>query len=328
MLKGKINVAVIGAGYWGRKIIGEYLQLSNFDPEVNLTKVCDLTQDNLRFVHERLGVAKKCLSAEYKEVIYKDNIDAVHICTPNDTHFEFCKEALSAGKHVLLEKPMALTSKEAWELVKMAKSKDLCLQVGHIFRFNNALKAVHDLIAENYFGNLYYLKLQWTTLMPSPLNRDIIFDLGPHPVDIMNYLLEKWPNKVACSARAYRRSSLEEVAFITMEFDDNVIAHVELSWLQPGKVRELNVMGSKRSAKVDCLDQTVRVFEDNNDSSFGLDVIKNNTIFDEVNHFVNSIEGKNNHRNPGTVGAGNVTVLEDLKKSLAKEKMVHVGLDN
>ncbi len=110
--------------------------------------------------------------------------------------------------------------KTAWELCDVAERKHLCLQVGHIYRFNNAMKMIRELILQNYFGNLYYLKMQWTTLMPSPLGRDIIFDLGPHPVDIMNYLAEQWPLKVNCSARAYRRKTFEEVAHISMEFRD------------------------------------------------------------------------------------------------------------
>jgi predicted dehydrogenase len=325
-LREPINVAVIGAGYWGCKVIREYLQLAVMNPGVNLAKVCDLKEENLEFANEAFGVNKERLSAEYREVFNKDDVDAVHICTPTETHYEICKEALAAGKHVLLEKPMALSARDAWKLVGLAESKHLCLQVGHIYRFNNALNKMRELLAQEYLGTLYYLKLQWTTLMPSPLNRDIIFDLGPHPVDIINYLLKKWPSKVSCSARAYRRSSLEEVAYITMEFGEKLMAHVELSWLQPGKVRELNIMGSERSATVDCLNQTIRILEENNNGSFNLDVVRNNTILDEVSHFINSIWDKNNHENTGTVGAGNVAVLESLKKSLVEEKMVNVGL--
>lgn len=324
-MRKSINVAVIGAGYWGRKVVSEYLQLAKENPGVNLAKVCDLRDENLKFCEEALHVKGDLLSSEYSNVLCSQDIDAVHICTPNDTHHKFCLEALEAGKHVLLEKPMALSAKDAWELVSVADYKHLCLQVGLIFRFNNALKMIRDLIAQNYFGSLYYLKLQWTTLMPSPLGRDIIFDLGPHPVDIMNFSLKKWPLKVGCSARAYRRKSLEEVAYIAMEFDDNIMAHVELSWLQPGKVREFSIMGEKRSAIVDCLNQTIRVYESNNSGNFGLDVTRNNTIFDEVSHFVNSILENNNCRNPGPIGAGNVVVLESLKKSIDEERTVKAG---
>lgn len=325
-LKKPINIAVLGAGYWGRKVTAEYVKLANTNPTLTLARVCDLKEENLKLVSDSYGVDAGRLSTEYKEIFYKDDVDAVHICTPNETHYELCREALSADKHVLIEKPMALSAKEAWDLVRLAESKRLCLQVGHIFRFNNALNKMQELIARNYFGTLYYLRLQWTTWMPSPLGRDIIFDLGPHPVDIVNHLLEKWPTKVACSARAYRRSSLEEVAHITMEFGENVISYVELSWLLPGKIRELAVMGAERSAVVDCLGQTIRIFEDNNGRSFSFDVVQNNTILDEVSHFVSSIQDENNNKNPGKVGAGNTAVLECIRKSLAQEKTMCVDL--
>jgi len=319
------NVAVLGAGYWGRKVISEYLHLERTNPKVKLAKVCDLLDNNLIYCKENLQVEKELLSAKYTDLFDSDNIDAIHICTPQETHHKLCLEALNAGKNILLEKPMALNSRDAWELCDVAEKKHLCLQVGHIYRFNNVIQKVGDLISQNYFGKLYYLKMQWTTLMPSPLGRDILFDLGPHPVDIMNYLLNEWPIKVSCSARAYRRKSLEEVAHIAMEFRNNIMAHVELSWLQPGKVRDLCVMGEKRSAIVNCLDQTIRVYEDDKGNNYSLEVKQNNTIFDEVNHFVHSINDKNNHKNPGPVGANNVSILEQLNKSAAEERTITLG---
>ncbi len=106
------------------------------------------------------------------------------------------------------------------------------------------------------------------------------------------------------------------------------MAHVELSWLQPGKVRELTIIGRQRAATIDCLKQTIRVFEDNNGRNFSLRVRENNTIFEEIHHFVNSIRDESNHKNPGSVGAGNVSVLESLKRSLLEERSVKVGLSN
>jgi predicted dehydrogenase len=325
-MKNSVNVAVIGAGYWGKKVIKEYLQLARSDPKVNLLMVCDLNDENLRCCNKKFHIPAKNLTKEFKEVVGSNDVDAVHICTPNETHHQICKEALSAGKHVLLEKPMALHAKHAWELVGIAESRGLILQVGHIFRFNNALKMMRELIAQDYFGDLYYLKLQWTTLMSSPLNRDIIFDLGPHPVDIVNYLLNKWPIKVSCRARAYRRKLLEELAYVTMEFDGKLMAHIELSWLQPGKVRQATIIGSERSASVDCLNQSIGIYENGDGDRFNLDVTRNNTILDEVSHFAGSILGGKNSNNLGSVGAGNVAVLESLKRSLEEERTVKIDL--
>jgi UDP-N-acetylglucosamine 3-dehydrogenase len=321
-----VNLAVVGAGYWGRKAVTEYLELAKADPNFNLAYVCDLKEDNLDYCRKKLNVENYKLSSDYEAVLKSPDVDAVHICTPNETHHHFGLQSLDSKKNVLIEKPMALTPEDAWEMVSVAESRHLCLQVGHIYRFNNAIRKMRELIAQNYFGDLYYLKMQWTTLMPSPLGRDIIFDLGPHPVDIMHFLLEKWPVKVSCSAKSYRRPFLEEVAYFNLDFDSKLMAYVELSWLQPGKIRELNIIGSKRSAKVDCLEQTIRIFEENNEDTFSLNVPVNNTIFDEISHFVHSIRDESNHKNPGPVGAGNIVVLQSLKKSLEEEKLIRVGL--
>jgi UDP-N-acetylglucosamine 3-dehydrogenase len=318
-----LKVAVIGAGYWGKKVIGEYLHLAQINPKVDLALVCDPQDRELDYCNKVLHVDATRLTRDYDVVLNSKDVAAVHICTPNETHHPVCTAALNSGKHVLLEKPMALTSKHAWDLVGTARSRDLILQVGHIFRFNNALKMMRDLIAQEYFGDLYYLKLQWTMLMPSPINRDIIFDLGPHPVDILNYLLKKWPRKVACKAKAYRREQLEELAYFTVEYDRELMAHIELSWLEPGKIRRTTVIGSERGAVVDCLNQSIAIQEDNQDG-FNLEVSRNNTILDEISHFVASININKNSKNSGPVGAKNVEVLEYLKRARREERTLKI----
>jgi UDP-N-acetylglucosamine 3-dehydrogenase len=325
-MKETLNIGVLGAGYWGRKVISEYLQLEKVDPSIHLAKVCDLKDDNLAFCKKNLQVKKNVLSSDYSDLLSSD-VDALHICTPQETHYYLGIKALNADKHVLMEKPMAMNTDDAYELCDIAEEKHLCLQVGHIYRFNNSMKKIRDLIHENYFGKLYYLKMQWTILMPSPMNRDILFDLAPHPVDIMNYLLEQWPLTVSCISNSYRRAALDEVAHIAMKFRKNIDAHVELSWLEPGKMRELKIMGEKRNAIVNCLDQTIRIYEDNNGNDYSLEVEQNNTIFDEIRHFTNSIFDKNNHKNPGAVGANVVAILERLKQSANEERTIPMGLD-
>lgn len=317
-------MAVIGAGYWGRKVTEEYIHLSKVDKAFNLAQVCDLKEENLSYCRDVLNIDSKKIAGDYEAVLKSTDIDAVHICTPNETHYQLGLKAVAKGKNVLMEKPMAMSPKDAWNLCYEAESRHLCLQVGHIYRFNNAMRKIQALIANNFFGELYYSKLQWTTLMPSPLGRDIIFDLGPHPIDIMHFLLKKWPEKVGCTASAYRRPSLEEVAYFSLHFGGKMIAHIELSWLQPGKIRELYIIGSKRSARVDCLKQTIEVYENGDSNGSKIEVPGNNTIFDEVQHFVASIRNESNHKNPGSVGAGNIAVLESLKRSLKEERLVQV----
>jgi UDP-N-acetylglucosamine 3-dehydrogenase len=323
-LKVSINVGVIGAGYWGKKVISEYLALAKEDPNVNLLRVCDIQEQNLRCCSEVFQIPKEQLLNSHKEVLALGNIDAVHICTPNETHYEICKAALMAGKHVLLEKPMTLSSQQAFELEALAKKEELGLQVGYIFRFNNALREVRKLIRDNFFGDLYYLRLQWTTLMLPTPKRDIIFDLGSHPVDIVNFLLDMWPSKVFCRARAYTRETLPETAYAVMDLDARIMASIELSWLQPGKERRVDVIGSKRSAAIDCLKQNVEIFENHGKNAFKIDVQRNNTILTELKHFVDHISENSESVNSGLVGPTNVLVLEELRKSLTEDITVKI----
>ena len=316
----KLQVAIVGCGAVAdKRHIPGFARLKK---DVVIQAVCDKNEELAKKIALKYNIPNVFTSQA--EMLAAEKLDIIDICTPPQIHAPIAVEALEHGCHVLLEKPMALEARQAWELVGIAKSRELCLQVGHILRFNNALKLMRDLVAQEYLGNLYYLKLQWTTLMPSPLNRDIIFDLGPHPVDILNYLLRKWPTKVACKARAYRRKTLEELAYMTMEFDNHLMAHIELSWLQPGKIREATIIGSERSAVVDCVEQSVRIYENGDGESFGLDVKPNNTILDETGHFAESILGKENSNNPGPIGARNVAVLEKLKESMEQEKTMKV----
>jgi UDP-N-acetylglucosamine 3-dehydrogenase len=324
----KVNVAVIGAGYWGRKIISEYAQMAKGDSWIALRSVCDPLEENLRYCENNFDVP--LLAQHYKEVLTNQDVDAVNLCTPNETHYELCKEALEAGKHVLVEKPMTLSSGEAYKLVDLAHSKNLVLSVGHIFRFNNALRKVRDLVKSGFFGDIFWLKFQWTTLMPPIPGRDVVTDLAPHPFDISNFLLNTWPSKITCRAKAYRRDKLEEMAYILAEFDNNVLAHFELSWLSPGKSREVCLMGSAKFARIDCLTQNIQIFE--NDHSYDLNLEKNNTIEAELEHFVQCIQNNRvgNHdqlnQNNGTVGARVVRLLEAARLSNEQEQTQKVNI--
>jgi predicted dehydrogenase len=322
----RTNVAVIGAGYWGKKIVYEYSELAKNGFEVNLSAVCDLSMENLQFCNKSYGIPNICSSLE--DILSDREIDAVNICTPSETHYKITKAALEEGKHVLVEKPMSLNSSEAYELVDLADEKGLVISVGHIYRFNNAVRKVRSLIEEGFFGDVFYLKLRWTTLCPPLKGRDILTDLAPHPFDIINFLLNDWPSKLSCKAKTYRRKELEEVAYCVAEFDNGVMAHIELSWLLPGKTREVNVSGSKGFAKIDCLNQVIEGYK--NGEIYAIPVKRNNTIKDELEHFIKCIgNGKSgnpvcNNRNGGLLGANVVKLLEAARRSVETEKTERV----
>ena len=322
-----IKVGVIGAGYWGKKIINEYYLLSQKEPYVKLVGICDSLDSAFNGYREKYGIP--LLTTDYLKLLHSSDLDAVHICTPNESHYQICIDALEYGKHVLVEKPMTLSTKEAYELVNLAEKKGLVLSVGHIFRFNNALFELRKRIDEGYFGDIHHIRLQWTTLMEPPKNRDIIWDLAPHPFDIVNYLLDDWPVKLRCISHSHN-TSLSELAYIDVELGGEVTAHIELSWLLPGKTRSICIIGSERIADCDCLNQKVSIYEE--DSSFELDIDVNNTIETELRHFIDSINnnGLNNGfkvENSGVLGAKVVELLDLCSSNVEEKDWVDVSND-
>jgi UDP-N-acetylglucosamine 3-dehydrogenase len=312
---GDFSVGVIGAGYWGKKIVDEYSKMDN----VRLVGVSDLDQKNLDFCAERFGVKNGFRDAE--QLLSQKGLDAVNVCTPNSSHYEICKMALEMDKHVLVEKPITLTSADGWKLVKMAQDKGLTLSVGHIFRFNNALAKIRELIKERYFGSLFLMEMTWTNLEKSWPDRDVLFDLAPHMFDIQNYLLDKWPVEVSCSGTPSRRESGEETAYIVSCFEDGLMAMANISWLVPRKTRQIMLVGEARSAMIDAVSQEVMVYESGYTYKLGID--RNNTIRDELEQFLRSIEDPETEtKNSGTVGVRTVELIEASKRSIVEKKTV------
>lgn len=312
MKSDKPDVAVIGVGYWGRKHVEEYVALG-----ANVTAV-DLKEENLRICTEKYGVTIK----EYTDTLADDGIKAVSICTPNESHYGVAKDFLIAGKNVLVEKPLAMTIEQGKELIDLAKDNGSTLTVGHIFRFNNAINKVKEMVENYELGDIRILKLKWANVEPLFEDRDVIFDLAPHPFDIINYLFNKNPEEVSCIGNAYRRSKNKgvEAVFINCVLGE-IIVSIELSWLTPPKTRSLVVVGSNKSVLVNCTAQTVNVVEGN--KSYDLEIIPNNTIRDELQTFLNCIEDKNKRNiSDGSVGLDIVKMIEVCQKSLNEKRVL------
>ena len=321
-----INVGVIGVGYWGKKVVSEYAQLCKGDSNINLLGVCDVFEDNLKFCRETYKIPYQASTP--KEILSNPEIEAVHICTPSETHYAICKEALERGKHVTVEKPMTLDSIQAMKLVDLAHEKHLVLSVGHIFRFDASIEKAKTLIENSWFGDLYWINLSWTALMPPMYGRDIITDLAPHPFDILNFLTDEWPAKITCVAKAHRKGQDEETAHITSEYKNNMISHIEISWLHPERNREVKIMGSERFAKIDCINQKIAACE--NGKFFDVPIERSNTINCELTHFMNCIRerralnGSYLNKNNGLVGSNVVRFLELSRDSMKKERTISV----
>lgn len=310
-MKNNKKVAVIGVGYWGRKHVEEYKALG-----VDVIAV-DLKEENLNFCAEKFGVMG---IKDYNNVLIDKTIKAVSICTPNETHYEYAKLCLNADKSVMVEKPLAMTIEQGKKLIDFAKDKGSILTVGHIFRFNNAINKVKKMIENYELGNISIVKLNWTNTEPLFHDRDVIFDLAPHPFDIINYLFNRNPDEISCIGNAYRRSANKgvEAVFINCMLGE-IIINIELSWLTPPKTRSLVVVGSNKSVLVNCTAQSVNVVEGN--TSYNLEIIPNNTIRDELQTFLDCIYDKNmQNRSDGNVGLDIIKMIEISQKSLKEKK--------
>ena len=309
----KSSVGVIGVGYWGKKHVEEYVAL-----DVGVTAV-DLNEDNLKFCAERYGVN---ITKNYREILADTEISTISICTPNETHYKIAKDCLNAGKNVLVEKPLAMTIEQGRELIDLARDNGSTLAVGHIFRFNNAIDKVKEMIEKYELGEIRIVKLKWTNIESLFEDRDVIFDLAPHPFDIINYLFKRNPNEVSCIGNAYRRSKNKgaEAVFINCMLDE-VIVNIELSWLTPPKKRSRVVVGSNKSILVNCSAQTIKVVED--DRSYDLEIIPNNTIRTELQSFLSCIDDKSKRNiSNGGVGLDIIKMIGVCNKSLSEKKVL------
>jgi predicted dehydrogenase len=253
----RTRVAILGIGYWGInyvRIIGE-LQ----DAEVAV--VCDQDTARLDEVGRRFpGIP---LTDDLDEALSVDDVDAVVVCTPAHTHREVAGRALEAGKHVLVEKPLATTVDDADELVSLAEVSERVLVVGHTFLYNPGVHKVKALLDQGALGDIYYLAARRTNLGPIRADVNAIWDLAPHDVAIFNHVLGRKPEWVSAVGARVLGTSREDVGFISLGYDENVICHVHVSWIDPHKVREVVVVGSDARVSFDDLNLTerVRVFE-------------------------------------------------------------------
>jgi predicted dehydrogenase len=302
-----MKVAVVGAGYWGKNHIRDYHKLG---AEVT---VCDLVDENIDYVKENYPGIKTTKNVD--EVLNDPEIKAVSLAVPNHLHFEMAKKFLNAGKHTLLEKPMALNSAHCQELIDLAKEKSLVLAVGHIFRFNNALRELKEMMDTGALGEIYLAKLAWTNLDPIYEGRDVLFDLAPHAFDIVNYLFGRNPDEIAAVGQGYRRDDAEEVAFVNAKLGKTIV-NLEISWLTPEKIRRAVVVGSKKSAFVDCLKQKLEIYDNDSKTCEVIPVQASNALTEEISHFLNCVRKGEANVADGEIGRAIIFILEKAKESM------------
>lgn len=248
-----VNIAVIGCGRWG----GNYVRIFEELPFSRVEWAYDKDELSLKRLVHRFPTVKAAKTLN--EVINCPDIKAVVIATPASSHYDDVKKCLNAGKHVLVEKPIALSIEHAEEMINLAEEKGRILMVGHTFLFNSGVRLLKDFIKDDSFGKMYYLHATRTNMGPIRQDVNAIWDLAPHDVSIFNYLLDKNPRWVSATGSRLFQNGREDVGFITMGYDENIIGNIHVSWADPYKVRELVAVGSRRRITFNDLESVERV---------------------------------------------------------------------
>lgn len=325
-----ISVGIIGVGYWGPNIIRNFYSNS----QTNVVRCCDLNRDQLDKIRKIYPSLET--TTDYNDLIKDTKIDLIAICTPVNTHFELAKKALESGKHVLIEKPMTSSSAHAEELINLAEQKKLRIFVDHTFVFTGAVNKIKQVIKSGELGDLYYFDSVRVNLGLFQHDINVLWDLAPHDISIMHALLEKKPESVVATGSDHLRNGIENIAYLSVYYPDNVIGHIHANWLSPVKVRKTLIAGSKKMIVWDDNEPTekVKIYDK------GIDVIEtSNQLYDmliqyrtgdmncpkieptealtvEINHIVDCIINNKKSIASGEDGLMVVKILEAAEKSL------------
>jgi predicted dehydrogenase len=325
-----INVGVIGVGYWGPNLIRNFVA----NPETDIQICCDLNRDRLKYISSLYPALSTTI--DFKEVIKDNDLALIAICTPVNTHFEIAKAALENGKHVLIEKPMTATSKQAEELIQLAQKNNKRIFVDHTFIYTGAVRKIREYIQNGELGDLFYFDSVRVNLGMFQHDVNVLWDLAPHDVSIMNFLLGEKAESVVATGSVHLNNNLEDVAYLSIYYPNNLIAHIHTNWLSPVKIRQTLIAGSKKMIVWDDNQpsEKVRVYDK------GIDVIQNadqvynmliqyrtgdmhcprldstEALATEVNHIVECLNDNKPSPADGEAGRMVVRILEAAQESI------------
>ena len=325
-----MNFGVIGYGYWGPNVVRNLMNLDGSQ----VLAIAEISSA------ARLRAQKACpggkVTSEVSEVIRSPNIDAIAIVTPVWTHFDLAKAALENGKHVFVEKPFTSNSAQGEELIDLASRKNLTIMVDHTFLFTSAVTKLSHLIEDGTLGKLYYYDSTRVNLGLFQHDINVLWDLAPHDLSIMDYLIKATPEAVLATGQNHLNSH-EDVAYMTLYFPQKIIAHINVNWLSPVKVRTTLIGGEKRMVVWNDLeaDEKVKLYDR------GVDVTSREGVYEllmnyrsgdmwapqleqvealrqELEYFVQCVSSGQKALNDGCAGLRVVKMLEAASQSLSK----------
>jgi len=331
-----INIAIIGCGYWGSNLIRVFAQ----SEQINLHTCCDLDESKLKKV--KMIYPYINITSNYQEVITNPEIHAVIIATPVFSHYKLAKLALLANKHVLVEKPLTYTCKESQELIELANQKNKILMVDHTFEYEPAIRKIKKIIESKELGEIYYINANWLNLGKLQPDVNVVFDLATHIFSIINYITGKEPLNIKATGETYiSNNKLEEMANLIIKYPNKIIANINVSWLEPYKVRKLTLVSSKKMLVFDLLNpqEQLKIFDkgvdvnhlENTISYRSGDVYSPNIepiepLKEMANHFISCIKENKKPLTSGENGLIVVKLLEAAAQSL-KNKGIEIKLN-
>jgi predicted dehydrogenase len=328
-----IRFGVIGYGYWGPNIVRNIRSL----PNAQVVAVCDQRDSALAKVkaaHPDIRV-----TTDPEDLLTATDIDAIAVITPVWTHYELAKKALLNGKHAFVEKPFTSSSWQAKELIELAERKNLQIMVDHTFLFTGAVRKIHQLITDGTMGKLYYYDSTRVNLGLFQHDVNVIWDLAPHDLSVVDFLIGEAPEAIVATGESHL-NGLTDVAYLTAYYPDNVIAHINVNWLSPVKVRTTLIGGENKMLVWNDLeaDEKIKVYDrgvnmTNRDREGVYDLLISyrsgdmwapkveslEALKSELSYFVGCIENQERPINDGVAGLRIVQMLEAAEKSLSKK---------
>ncbi|HEY0545775.1 MAG TPA: Gfo/Idh/MocA family oxidoreductase [Pyrinomonadaceae bacterium] len=248
-----ITIGVIGCGYWGPNLLRNFAE----NEGAQVSWMCDLDERRLASLNRRYPATRA--TTDYKQLLADTQLDAVVIATPVATHFQFAKDALLAGKHVLIEKPFTASVREAEELIELASRQKLTVMVDHTFIYTGAVRRMKETVESGELGDLLYFDSVRINLGLFQRDINVVWDLAPHDLSIMDYIIGREPEAITATGSCHIERGIENIAYVMLRFSDEFIAHFHFNWLSPVKIRRTLLAGSSKMIVYDDIEPTEKI---------------------------------------------------------------------
>ncbi|SFH69246.1 Gfo/Idh/MocA family protein [Planctomicrobium piriforme] len=333
MSQASVRLGVVGLGGWGQNVLRSFSRT----PGCELAMICDA--DANRLAQHGKQHPGAVATSSYQQLLQDESVQAVAIATPAPMHYAMARDALLAGKHVYVEKPMTLRVDHAEELVRLAATYDRKLMVGHLLMYHPAVQYLRQQITAGSLGDIYYIYCQRLNLGVVRSDENAFWSLAPHDISIIQYLFGAEPEQIVASGQSYLQPGVEDVVFANMRFNDGRIANIHVSWLDPLKTRQIVVVGSKKMVVFDDMQvaEKIRVYDKGAAREMAVadamgavkvrhgDIViphlpSREPLLEETSHFIDCVQNNKQPLSDGRNGLQVVRVLETVEQNLKAQR--------